>query len=158
LLAGRPPADEDSRLSSLFPVALARFAKAIDARGGHLVVDAACASSLAAIRAAMAELRAGRLDRVITGGVGVPVPPTYNLSVARCQALSATGARPFDESADGIVLGEGAVVLLLKRLDDALRDGDRIEGVLLGAGASSDGSGHSMMAPDARGQSLALER
>src|SRR5690349_7893427 len=73
-------------------------------------------------------------------------------------ALSATGSRPYAEGADGFVMGEGAAVFLLKRLADAERNGDRIYAVIRGAGASSDGKGKSITAPNPVGQKLCIER
>jgi acyl transferase domain-containing protein/thioester reductase-like protein len=150
--------DEDSLANTLFPVALARFAKASDIQGGHCAIDAACASSFAALGVALRELRLNKKDSVIWGGVGVSVSPAANIPFARCHALSARGSDPFGENADGLVLGEGSAVFVLKRLSDAEKNHDPIHAVILGVGASSDGRGHSMMAPSSIGQALALER
>jgi acyl transferase domain-containing protein/thioester reductase-like protein len=157
-LGFEPPIDEDSHAGALFPVAAAYFAKAMDARHGHLTADAACASSLAALSIAVRELRAGKQDIVFAGGVGMSITPLCNVMFARCRALSGTGSRPLDATADGMVLGEGSVVFALKRLADARRDGDKIHAVIRGVGGASDGAGHSMMAPDPEGQTLALRR
>jgi len=149
---------EDSRASKTFNAALAQFAKAMNIQGGHYTVDAACASSLAALGAAVRELRLGKTQFVIAGGVGVSVTPAYNVPFSACGALSGTGSKPFDATADGIVLGEGSVVFALKRLDEAEKAGNKIFGILKGIGSSSDGREASMMAPSAEGQALAMKR
>ena len=150
--------DEDSRSGMLFAATLARLAKAWDVQGGTLVVDAACASSLAALSIAVRELQLKKQDLILSGGVGVSVTPANNIPFARCHALSATGSFPFDAQADGITLGEGSAVYLLKRLEDAQRDGDPVLAIIRGVGASSDGKAGSVMAPSSCGQVLAMTR
>jgi acyl transferase domain-containing protein/thioester reductase-like protein len=158
LLADVPPLDEDSGPGILVPMTGAQVARHADARGTLLSVDAACASSLAAVMTAVRELRLRKLDAVAGAGVGLTVGLVANVLFSRCQALSARWSRPFDASADGILLGEGAVAFALKRLDDALRDGDTVHAVIEGVGASSDGRGTAIMAPSAEGQGRAVRR
>ena len=122
-----------------------------------LAVDAACASSIYAVIMGMQALRNRQLDLALCGGVFAPGPANSCL-FSQFGGLSATGSRPLDASADGVVFGEGAAILALKRLDHAIRDGDTIHGVLRGYGMSSDGKSASVALPKSRGQFLAIER
>ena len=124
--------------------------------GGAFTLDAACASSLYAIKLACDELRRGRCDAMLAGGVSRPEALYTQIGFSQLQALSPSGkCRPFDARADGLVVGEGAGLVLLKRLDDALRDGDRIYGVIRGIGLSNDLAG-SLLAADSEGQVRAM--
>lgn len=156
-LNSRQP-DEDSWGSTIFSSAVARLAKAWNLKGGFCVIDAACASSLAAISAAVRELQLRKQDCVLSGGVGVSLTAGCNILFAKCFALSSTGSKPFDRQADGIVLGEGSATFVLKRLEDAIAAKDSIRAVIRSVGSSSDGKGHSMMAPSASGQAIAIRR
>ena len=123
------------------------------------MVDAACASSLGAVNLAMLELAAGRCDLAVTGGLDTFNDIFMYMCFSKTPALSPTGdARPFDAEADGTILGEGLGILVLKRLDDAQRDGDRIYAVIRSIGTSSDGKGQAVYAPAAAGQAKALRR
>ena len=97
-------------------------------------------------------------DAVVTGGVDRNMGVAGFVKFCKIGALSATGTRPFDAGADGFVMGEGAALFVLKRLEDAERDGDRIYAVILGVGGSSDGKGKGITAPNPVGQKLAVER
>ena len=150
---------ENSFPGLLGNVAAGRIASRLDLGGTNCVVDAACASSLAAIHLASLELAAGRSDMVITGGVDTFNDIFMYMCFSKTPALSPTGdAKPFDRDCDGTVLGEGLGLLVLKRLADAERDGDRIYAVLKGIGSSSDGRSSAIYAPRAGGQKLALQR
>ena len=132
------------------------LARALGLGGGAYTLDAACASSLYAVKLAADELRAGRADAMLTGGLSRPDPLYTQMGFAQLRALSTTGkARPFDERADGLVVGEGAGMFVLKRLDDALRQGDTIYGVIAGAGLSNDVDG-GLLAPSSEGQLRAM--
>src|SRR5205823_13555504 len=122
-------------------------------------IDAACASSLAALQLGVNELQTGTSEvSVVMGADAVQTPYAY-VAFSKTHALSAKGkCRPFDEAADGIVLSEGVGVVILKRLADAERDGDRIYAVIKGIGASSDGRDKGLTAPRAEGQLRALRR
>jgi len=156
LLSDAPPIDEDAGPGILVPLTAERISQFVDARGGGAALDAACASSLAALLCAVRDLRLGKLDAVLGAGVGLTVGPVANILFSRCMALSARWSRPFDASADGILLGEGCVGFVLKRLEDAQRDGDPVLAVIEGVGASSDGRGTAIMAPSAEGQGRAV--
>ena len=150
---------ENSFPGLLGNVAAGRIASRLDLGGTNCVVDAACASSLAAIHLASLELAAGRSDMVITGGVDTFNDIFMYMCFSKTPALSPTGdAKPFDRDCDGTILGEGLGMLVLKRLEDAERDGDRIFAVLKGTASSSDGRSSAIYAPRADGQKLALQR
>jgi acyl transferase domain-containing protein/NAD(P)H-dependent flavin oxidoreductase YrpB (nitropropane dioxygenase family) len=165
---GTLPAELDEQLPTLtedsFPGVLAnviagRIANRLDLGGTNYAVDAACASSLAAIDIACKELRAGTSSMVIAGGADVHNSIHDYQMFASVRALSPTGrCRPFDSSADGIALGEGVACVVLKRLADAERDGDRIYAVIKGIGSASDGRSLGLTAPRPEGQRRALER
>ena len=122
-----------------------------------LAFDAACASSLYAIAAGVRSLRRGECDLVLAGGVFTPGAPNASL-FAQFRGLSAKGSRPFDAGADGVVFSEGAGLIALKRLPDALAAKDRVYAVIRGFGCSSDGKSASVMEPREAGQVLAVRR
>ncbi|MGH3852760.1 MAG: SDR family NAD(P)-dependent oxidoreductase [Pseudonocardiaceae bacterium] len=154
-----PKLTEDSFPGVLANVIAGRIANRLDLGGANYTVDAACASSLAAIDLACKELRAGTSAMVLAGGADVHNSIHDYLMFASVRALSATGrCRPFDTSADGIALGEGVACVVLKRLADAERDGDRIYAVIKGIGSASDGRSLGLTAPRPEGQRRALER
>ncbi|MBV9162963.1 MAG: SDR family oxidoreductase [Pseudonocardiales bacterium] len=154
-----PKLTEDSFPGVLANVIAGRIANRLDLGGANYTVDAACASALAAIDLACKELRAGTSSMVLAGGADVHNSIHDYLMFASVQALSATGrCRPFDASADGIALGEGVACVVLKRLADAERDGDRIYAVIKGIGSASDGRSLGLTAPRPDGQRRALER
>ncbi|MFE5396200.1 SDR family NAD(P)-dependent oxidoreductase [Streptomyces sp. NPDC056568] len=140
-------------------VVAGRIANRFDLNGPNCTVDAACASSLAALAMATDELVLGRCDMMLAGGADTLNDILWYLSFSKTPALSPTGdCRPFSEDADGTMLGEGLVLFALKRLADAERDGDRVHAVLRGLGASSDGRGTAIYAPLPQGQERALRR
>jgi 3-oxoacyl-(acyl-carrier-protein) synthase/phosphopantetheinyl transferase/malonyl CoA-acyl carrier protein transacylase len=125
--------------------------------GAAYTLDAACASSLLAIDHAVQELDSGRCDLVIAGGVHVGQNAAFWSIFSQLGALSKSGKiSPFDANADGLLIGEGCGFVVLKRLDDAVRDQDKIYSVLKGVGVSSDGSGTSVMSPSVKGQLKAI--
>lgn len=119
-------------------------------------IDAACASSLYAIKLAMDELLSGRADAMLTGGVSRPDPLYTQMGFSQLRALSPSGiCSPFDARGDGLVVGEGAGIFVLKRTADAVRDGDRIHAVIRGIGLANDVGG-SLLAPSSEGQLRAM--
>src|SRR5262249_6548806 len=127
--------------------------------GVNFTIDAACASSLAALDVACKELRLGTSDLVLAGGADVHNAIHDYLLFSSVHALSARGrCRTFDASADGITLGEVVACVVLKRLEDAERDGDRVYAVVRAVAGSSDGRAQGLTAPRPDGQRLALER
>ena len=153
-----PPITEDSMPGELANCLAGRIANVFNFRGPNFVCDAACASAMAAINAAAVGLIENDFDVALTGGVDRNMGASTFIKFCKIGALSATGSRPYAEGADGFVMGEGAALFLLKRLADAERDGDRIYAVIRGIGASSDGKGKGITAPNPVGQKLCTER
>lgn len=153
-----PKVTEDSMPGELSNCITGRVANAFDLWGPNFTTDAACAASIAALQTAIYGLRAKDFDMAVVGGADRSMdPPTY-VKFSKIGALSPDGSRPFDKTANGFVMGEGVGVLLLKRLEDAERDQDKIFAVIRGVGAASDGQGRGIIAPNPRGQRLAVER
>ncbi|MET8975652.1 SDR family oxidoreductase [Streptomyces sp. NPDC004539] len=154
-----PLLTEDSFPGMLANVISGRIANRLDLGGANYTVDAACASSLAAVDVACKELLSGTSDVVLCGGADLHNGINDYALFSSVHALSPTGrSRAFDSSADGIALGEGVACVVLKRLADAERDGDRVYGVIKGLGSSSDGRSLGLTAPRPEGQRAALER
>jgi acyl transferase domain-containing protein len=153
-----PEVTEDTMPGELANCIAGRIANIYNFHGPNYVVDAACASAMAAITAATEGLIENDFDVAVTGGIDRNMGATSFIKFSKIGALSATGTRPYADGADGFVMGEGAVIFLLKRLADAERDGDRIYAVLRGMGGSSDGKGKGITAPNPIGQKLAIER
>ncbi|MGW4124882.1 beta-ketoacyl synthase N-terminal-like domain-containing protein [Nocardia sp. NPDC004711] len=158
-VAAFAPWEENSFPGLLANVVAGRVANRLGLGGMNCTVDAACAASLAAIRTAIAELRDGRADLMITGGVDTENTIFIYMCFSKVGALSHGGRiSPFGAGADGTLLGEGISMLALRRLEDARRDGNRIYAVIRGLGSSSDGRAKSIYAPVAAGQRVALDR
>ena len=154
-----PAWTEDSFAGYLPNVIAGRVSNRLNLRGANFAVDAACAASLAAVHAAVQELRTHSCDVAVAGAADGTNNPFAFMSFAKTHALTSSGQpRPFDDSADGIALGEGVAALVLKRLVDAEREGDQIYAVIKGIGTSSDGRNRSLTAPHPEGQMSALER
>jgi acyl transferase domain-containing protein len=149
---------EDTMPGELANVMAGRVANVFNLRGPNFTTDAACASALAAMDAAVEGLVDHRFDAAVTGGVDRNMSVAGFVKFCKIGALSATGTRPFDAAADGFVMGEGAALYVLKRLEDAERDGDRVYAVILGIAGSSDGKGKGITAPNPIGQRLAVQR
>jgi acyl transferase domain-containing protein/phosphopantetheinyl transferase (holo-ACP synthase) len=140
-------------------LAASRIANRLDLHGPAYVVDAACASSLLAVDQACAELASGRCDLVLAGGVHLVQDAAFWAVFTQLGALSRSQRiRPFHRESDGLLIGEGAGMMALKRLSDAERDDDRVYAVIRGTGVSSDGRASSVMNPSADSQVLSLER
>ncbi len=133
-------------------------ANRLDFGGPAYTVDAACASSLVAVDHAVRELRSGRSDRVLAAGMHVSQNAPFWSIFTQLGALSRSQQiRPFDRRADGLLIGEGCGVVVLRRLEDARADGQRIYAVIKGVGVSSDGAGASVMSPSVKGQLEAVQ-
>ncbi len=156
--ADLPEIDEDSMPGELSNVIAGRIANAFDLGGANYTVDAACASSMAALQSAMKSLADGEFDLAITGGADRSMNVSTYVKFCKIGALSPDHSSPFDASANGFVMGEGCGILVLKRYEDAVRDGNRIYAIIRGVGASSDGKGKGITAPNINGQLRALRR
>ncbi|HEY7425063.1 MAG TPA: SDR family NAD(P)-dependent oxidoreductase [Gemmataceae bacterium] len=154
-----PEWTEDSFPGILINVIAGRVANRFNFGGPNFSIDAACGSSLAALYAGVRELEMGTSDvAVVMGADTVQNPYTY-MAFSKTHAFSSRGrCATFDEAADGIVISEGVAAVILKRLADAERDGDRIYAVIKGVGASSDGKDKGLTAPRPEGQLRALQR
>lgn len=153
-----PDLSEDTCAGIFGSIFASRINHCFNLGGTSLVVDAACASSLAAVNLAVKGLRDSQFDLVFAGGVDGCLDISSYIYFSSLGAISAKGSFPFDSRADGFILGEGAGMILLKRLSDAKRDGDKIYALIRDVGTSSDGRAKGITAPDIKGQVLALER
>lgn len=154
-----PPSNTDIAPGLVPNVMTGRIANRLNLKGPNYIVDAACSSSLLAVNAAMDELRSGRSRLMIAGGVNASLPAEVSVIFTQLGALSGRGkVRPFEQGSDGTLLGEGLGMVVLKRLDDALADGDRIYAVLRGIGQASDGRGTGLLAPSEEGEALSIRR
>ncbi|HEY8903460.1 MAG TPA: polyketide synthase, partial [Chthoniobacterales bacterium] len=148
-----------SPTGSAHSIAANRISYCLNLRGPSLAVDTACSSSLAAVHLACEQIRAGRIKTALAGGVTVMITPGGFIGFSQASMLSPDGrCKAFDASADGFVRGEGAGMVILKRLSDALADGDPIRGVILGTAMNQDGhtNGISLPSPEAQAR-LAIE-
>ncbi len=154
-----PEWSEDTFAGILSNVVAGRISNRLNMGGVNFTIDAACASSMAAIYQGVNDLSAGRSDLVIAGGVDTVQTPFSYMCFSKTQALSPQGkCNTFDASSDGIVLAEGIAMVVLKRLEDAERDGDRIYSIIKGVGSSSDGKAMGLTAPLPAGQLLCMRR
>jgi acyl transferase domain-containing protein/NAD(P)-dependent dehydrogenase (short-subunit alcohol dehydrogenase family) len=154
------PSWQENTFPGLLPnICAGRIANRFDLRGPNYTVDAACAASMAAIRASIYELLVGSVDAVLTGAVNVDNSIFAFLCYEEVKALSRRGqCRPFDADSDGMILGDAVGMMMLKRLPDAERDGDKIYAIMRGMGAASDGLAKSIYAPHWQGQVEAMRR
>ena len=159
LRAGLPPSTPEVAGGNASSLVSGRVANRFDLMGANYTIDAACASSLIAVEHAIQALRAGRCDAVLAGGVQVSTTVPIHRVFCHLGALSRKKQiRPFDQDADGTMLGEGAGMVVLKRLSDAERDGNRIYAVIRAVGCSSDGRAKAVLAPRVEGEALSLRR
>lgn len=134
-----------------------RLSYFLDVHGPSMIIDTACSSSLVAIHQACQSLRRGDVDLVLAGGVNVMLAPEVTVILCKAQMLSPYGrCRAFDAAADGYVRGEGCGIVVLKRLSDARRDGDRILAVIKGSGINHGGHSNGLSAPNGDAQQAVL--
>ena len=151
--------EENSFPGLLGNVISGRIANRLNLGGTNCTVDAACASSLSAMKMAISDLLEYRSDMMIAGGVDADNSPMMYMCFSKTPAFTkGENPRPFDEDSGGVMIGEGLGMVVLKRLEDAERDGDRIYAVVKGIGTSSDGKFKSIYAPRSGGQAKALRR
>ena len=158
LLEGKSPTVPEELAAARYVTGLPAglLAKGLGLGAGTFTLDAACASSLYSLDVACRELRAGRADAMLAGGVSRPDSLYTQMGFTALYALSPTGrCSPFDSRGDGLLVGEGAGIFVLKRLDDAIHAGDHIYGVIRGIGLSNDVGGK-LLAPDTEGQLRAM--
>lgn len=158
LRATLTPREADNVSTGIANITASRAANRLNLRGAAYTVDAACASSLLAVEQAVWRLRTRQCDVAAAGGVFLSLSPTFLCAFAGIGALSPSGRiRPFDRRADGLLAGEGGGAVILKRLEDAIRDGNTIYAIVKGVGSASDGRAVDVLAPSSEGQILALE-
>ncbi|ORX08661.1 polyketide synthase [Mycobacterium szulgai] len=148
-------AEIDAYLSTGTPhsAAVGRISYLLGLRGPAVAVDTACSSSLVSVHLACQSLRLRESDVALAGGVQLSLSPFTSIAVAKWSALSPTGrSKAFDATADGFARGEGCGVVVLKRLSDATRDGDRVLAVIRGSAINQDGRSNGMTAPNALAQ------
>jgi acyl transferase domain-containing protein len=159
LKAGLPPFSADTAPALIGNIIAGRIANRLDFMGPSFTVDAACASALLAIEIGVSDLMSRKCDMVLAGGANVNAPlPTLSLFCQLGALSRREKIRPFDKSADGTILGEGVGMIVLKRREDAERNGDRIYALIKGVGVASDGRALHVMAPRVEGEELALRR
>lgn len=141
-------------LGSDTSILASRIAYFLDLKGPALAVNTACSSSLVAIDIACQKLKTEEVNLAIAGGITIYSHPAPFISMSNARMLSPTGeCRPFDNGANGIVVGDGVGVVILKRLQDALRDNDSIYGVIRGSGTNQDGRTLGITVPSFQAQS-----
>ena len=155
---GAPRINEDTMPGELANVVAGRVSNLLDLQGPNFAMDAACASSLATLMEACRMLQMRQVDVMISGATDRTMDAPTFAKFSAIGALSPTHSTPFDAGANGFVMGEGAGAFVLKRLSDALRDGDDVCAVIRGVGGSSDGRGKGITAPSQRGQIQAVAR
>lgn len=134
-----------------------RLSYLFDLRGPSMAIDTACSSSLVAVHLAVQSLRSGESSLAIAGGVNVMIDPTFTMVASRMRMMSPRGrCRPFDVGADGFVRAEGCATVVLKRLSDAVADGDRIHATIAGSATNQDGRSNGLTAPNSLSQQAVI--
>lgn len=153
-----PLTTEDTMAAQLPNVIAGRIANVFNLKGPSFSVDGACSSSLYALACALDGLWLGKFDMALCVATDAMMAPSQYVKFAKIGALSADGSRPFDDKANGFVMGEGAGAVLLKPLSKAQKDGDKIYALINSVGLSSDGKGKGITAPNPEGQKIAIQR
>jgi acyl transferase domain-containing protein len=140
-------------------IAANRISYQFDFVGPSMAIDTACSSSLVAIHQAGHALRQGECALALVGGVNLLLAPQMSIALSQAGMLAADGrCKTFDAAADGYVRGEGCVMLVLKRLDDALRDGDQVAAIIRGSAVNQDGRSNGLTAPNGLAQQRVVRR
>ncbi|QIQ05510.1 SDR family NAD(P)-dependent oxidoreductase [Streptomyces liangshanensis] len=148
-----PELDAPSGLGNHNAFLANRVSYFLDLRGPSMTIDTLCSSSLVALHTAVRSIRDGECDQAVVAGVRLAMSPLHYAAMDNLRALSPTGAsRAFDASADGFVPGEGVVTVVIKPLADALRDGDRVRGVIKGSAVNHGGRGSGLTVPNSAAQ------
>ncbi len=154
----QPNMTPDSLPGLLGNLIASRISHYFNLLGPNFTVDAACATSLAAVEQAIIGLRERRFDAALCGGVDRIMDASSFIGFSKMGVLSPTHSAPFDASANGFIMGEGAAMFVLKRLTDAIQEGDMVYAVIRGIGSSTDGPGRSIAAPNPEGQQRSIQQ
>ncbi|MBI1390264.1 MAG: SDR family NAD(P)-dependent oxidoreductase [bacterium] len=159
LQRGRGALDAYFATGNTHSMAVGRISYLLGLHGPNLAIDTACSSSLAAVHFACQNLRAQECEIALAGGVNRILTPDFNINFCKARMLSRTGrCRTFDDAADGFVRGEGCGVVVLKRLSDAMADGDRVWAVIRGSAVGQDGRTTGPTAPNGVAQRKVIQR
>ncbi len=140
-------------------IAANRLSYTFDLRGPSMAIDTACSSSLVAVHLAMQSLRRGDADLALAGGVNLILSPELTITFSQARMMAPDGrCKTFDARADGYVRGEGCGIVVLKRLSDALRDGDNILALLRGSAVNQDGRTNGLTAPNGPSQQAVIRQ
>lgn len=158
LLEGTPEVTEDSLVNGAASTLAGRIAGYLNLYGANFTLDAACASSMAALAVAAQQITTGKCSCAVVGAVDSDLTVDSFINFCKLHALAGRISRPFMVGSDGFTMGEGAGVIFLKPFDQALADGNRIYARVMGVGMSSDGNKGTMTMPSREGQVLAIKR
>lgn len=158
LLRNLADVSEDSLAGGMSNIIAGRIANYFDFKGGAFTVDGACSSSLLSIITACNAIESGQIDFAITGGVDVSLDPFEFVGFAKTSAFTKNIIRPYDKSADGMLVGEGCALLLIGDYETALRSGYKPKAIIKGYAFSSDGAGEGITAPQIEGQSIGIRK
>lgn len=158
LTGGLEQVDTYMGTGNLFSVAAGRIAYLLGLNGPTMVVDTACSSSLVALHYACQDLRLRKSDMALAAGVGLILTPAGTIQLSKAGALSPNNrCKTFDKDADGYVRGEGCGVVVLKRLSDALADGDMVLALIRGSAVNHDGRSSGLTVPNGQAQKAVIE-
>ncbi|GJL65670.1 MAG: hypothetical protein NPIRA05_06410 [Nitrospirales bacterium] len=156
---GRSTIGAHSAAGATLTILSNRLSYAYDLRGPSISVDTACSSSLVVLSYAVSDMRAGRCHMALVGGVNMMLRPEYPIAMSKGQFLARDGrSKSFDHRADGYGRGEGAGIVVLKFLEDALRDGDRVFAVIDAAGVNQDGRTNGITVPNPESQETLMRK
>ena len=151
--------ESHSSTGSAHSILANRLSYVFDWRGPSMAVDTACSSSLVAVHLACQSLRSGECDLALAGGVNLMLLPPASLMFSKLQILSSDGCcRSFDAAANGIARAEGCGLVVLKRLSDAVRDGDPVLATIAGSAVNQDGASNGLTAPSGAAQQAVIRR
>jgi acyl transferase domain-containing protein len=157
LTRGQHAIDAYTASGSAHSIAAARISYVLDLVGPNLAIDTSCSSSLVAVHVACQALRAGECTMALAGGVNMLLSPEISIALSRSHMMACDGrCKAFDERADGFVRGEGCGVVILKRLSDALTDGDNVLAVIRGSAINQDGRSNGITAPNGAAQEMVI--
>ncbi|BCL39537.1 non-ribosomal peptide synthetase/type I polyketide synthase [Nostoc sp. MS1] len=151
--------DGYSLLGNIQSIAVGRLSYVLGLRGPTMQLDTSCSSSLLSVHLACSSLRSRECNLAISGGVNLMLSPTTTIGLCKLKALSSDGrCKSFDASADGYVRGEGCGIIVLKRLSDAIKDGDRILALVKGSAVNHDGQSNGLTAPNGATQEAVIRQ